>query len=135
MKNKTTSLKIGVGTATILMIFVVLCMVILSVLSLQEAQMNEALVNKEKDYTQAYYEAKTKADLIYNEMCDTSVSLATRIENVEQQYEVRVAHDAQSIRYVVAINEQKQLQVIVKNDETLAISSYVVQNNKGEDTK
>lgn len=135
MKNKTTSLKIGVGTVTILMIFVVLCMVILSVLSLKEAQMNEALVNKEKGYTQAYYEAKTKADLIYDEISDTSVSLATRIENIERQYEVRVAQDAQSIRYVVAINKQKQLQVIVKNDETLAIASYAVQNNKGEDTK
>ncbi len=129
MKNKPSSLKIGIGTATILMIFVVLCMVILSVLSLKEAQMNEALAKKEKDYTYAYYVTQLEANSIYDIVIDNTKTNEEKTKEVKEQYKVDVRFEPTQITYTVSINKNKQLYVALQNDN-YEITSWIVQTRR-----
>lgn len=118
------SLKIGVGTPTILMIFVVLCMVILSVLSFQEADHNMLLVEKEKAYVTNYYEAKAKANQIAHEMKNTS------IEDIQEKYDLVIQEDQTSYQYHIEIDKKKEIYVVL-NKNSLDFMTFQVRNRKG----
>ena len=129
MKNKQSTLKIGIGTATILMIFVVLCMVILSVLSLKEAQMNVHLVEKEKQYTQAYYEAQAQATMVFNAI-QKKDSTPEQWQNISNTLDVDIQYNDRIIYYSVKINKNKQLVVELARDNTFTITKWVVENRR-----
>ncbi len=118
------SLKIGVGTPTILMIFVVLCMVILSVLSFQEADHNMSLVEKEKVYITNYYEAETKANEI------ASMFKNTAITQIEEQFNVDIDEDEYAYFYQCEIDEKKELYVVCEK-ESLEFKTFQVRNKEG----
>lgn len=114
MKNKSSTLKIGIGTPTILMIFVVLCMVILCVLSIMEANINANMSNKEVEYTQNYYKAKTQAELIQHTLIEKNAIL-----DVDELYQIEIKESDTELEYYVTIDEKKQLHVVLdKNDLT-----------------
>lgn len=68
MRNEKRGIQIGLGASSIFMIFVVLCMMILSVLSYTRALQNEKIAQREKLYQEAYARSDTGAQLLVNEM-------------------------------------------------------------------
>lgn len=118
------SLKIGIGTPTILMIFVVLCMVILSVLSFQEADHNMMLAEKEKNYVTNYYEAKAKANQIANELQNLS------IKDIQEKHDLIIKEDQSSYQYQCSIDKKKEINVVLDKDN-LDFITFQVRNRKG----
>lgn len=118
------SLKIGIGTPTILMIFVVLCMVILSVLSFQEADHNMMLAEKEKNYVTNYYEAKAKANQIANELQNLS------IKDIQEKHDLTIKEDQSSYQYQCSIDKKKEINVVLDKDN-LDFITFQVRNRKG----
>lgn len=126
MKNKTSTLKIGIGTPTILMIFVVLCMVILCVLSFMEANTNANMSEKEAIYTQNYYKAKTQAELIHNALISEK-----EISTINNQYQVEIKETDTELEYYVTIDEKKQLHVVIDRNDFSVIHMWNVET-KGD---
>lgn len=126
MKNKTSTLKIGIGTPTILMIFVVLCMVILCVLSFMEANTNANMSEKEAIYTQNYYKAKTQAELIHHALISEE-----EISTINNQYQVEIKETDTELEYYVTIDEKKQLHVVIDRNDLSLIHMWNVET-KGD---
>ena len=96
MREKKTSYPpINIGTSFMLVIFILLCMVIFSVLSLSSALKDYDYSKQKANRTTAYYEACNEAEEIYAKI-------------------VTENHTEDSIVYSVPINENEQLQVILK---------------------
>ena len=62
---------ISIGTTTIVLIFVLLCLLTFSVLSLVSARANMRLSQKSADRTTAYYEAENKSNDILMQVSDS----------------------------------------------------------------
>ena len=62
---------ISIGTTTIVLIFVLLCLLTFSVLSLVSARANMRLSQKSADRTTAYYEAENKSNDILMQVPDS----------------------------------------------------------------
>lgn len=126
MKNKSSTLKIGIGTPTILMIFVVLCMVILCVLSFMEANTNANMSDKEVIYTQNYYKATTQAELIHHAL--TNGEKTSAIKNL---YQVEIQETDTQLEYYVTIDEKKQLHVVIDKNNLSMVQMWNVET-KGD---
>lgn len=61
MSRKKMTLNVGNGIATVMMVFFVLSMVIVSLISYLEAVRNYRSADRETEYTQSYYGAYDKA--------------------------------------------------------------------------
>lgn len=83
MKKKSISM--GIGIMSLLMIFIILCMVILAVLSYQNAQQSEALALREKETLTAYYEAQETASIFYSNMLEHKGKHLEEIRDILQQ--------------------------------------------------
>ena len=133
MKNKQSSLKIGVGTITILMVFVVLCMVILSILSYKEAQMNHNLSEKEKAYTVQYYNGQRDADLIQLKMIEEQEkgsSWDDIIAMIQKDFGVNVKIVDTNIVYNAIIDEKKHIHVELKQSEPNQTEVWKVESRR-----
>ncbi|MDD3049006.1 MAG: hypothetical protein PHQ89_03410 [Bacilli bacterium] len=126
MKNRTSSLKIGIGTPTTLMVFVVLCMVILSVLSYMEANTNSNLSEKELLYTEQYYKANTQAELIYHTLNQEINQSDDPLIKVKELYNVVIQEKDTELEYYVTINEKKILHVAVNKYNLSTIHMWKV---------
>lgn len=122
--KESSSLKIGIGTPTILMIFVVLCMVILSVLSFQAADHNALLVEKEKTYVTNYYEAKVQAEKI------ASLLDEMPLNEINKHYQVNVIENQSYYQYQCSIDEKKELYVVIEK-KNLEYVTFQVRNKGG----
>lgn len=83
MKKK--SISIGIGVMSLLMIFIILCMVVLAVLSYQNAQQSEALALREKETLTQYYTSQKKATLLYAEILEHKGKSLEEIHKAMQQ--------------------------------------------------
>lgn len=107
MKKRQSSL--GVGASTILMIFVVLCMSILSILTYMSAKENDAESKRELEYVQAYYEADQIANTIIEQMKQQP------LEEVMAQYAVKYEQKDDVVAFQVPIKEKRVLYVEVND--------------------
>jgi Tfp pilus assembly protein PilX len=62
------SIKLNIGSASIIMLFVLLCLTVLSVLSLLSANSQKRLADKAAEVATNYYAAEVKAVKIFNEI-------------------------------------------------------------------
>lgn len=85
MKERRT-MKPGTGVATILLIFVILAMTILSVLSYLKAMQDHQALQQEYAFKEAYYQADAKAQYIRKQIIDDKVVQEIEITKNEQGY-------------------------------------------------
>lgn len=123
----------GVGTISLLMIFVVLCMVILSSLSFLSAKESRDLALREKEEITAYYTADAIAVWLYQQI-DPQVSLADTYEHLQQldiiAQDIHLVLDEKSITMQIPMTHEKILQICVQADGT--ILSWGVVQEEGE---
>jgi hypothetical protein len=106
MKNKSPS--INVGSSSILMIFVVLCLVCFASLSLISANADYRLSEKFAAKTQAYYEASNKAETSISEINQVLIDKASTLD--EKAY-FDSLEDNDTLSFYISINEQQSLYV------------------------
>ena len=102
---------IGIGSASIVLVFAVLCLTIFSLISLTSATGDKALVDAEIDLVQAYYHADTKAELILDSILQTASQIPDNILGVD--ITVTQAADGKSaeIEFTCPVSPRKELLV------------------------
>lgn len=111
MAKKRTPLSLNIGTSSVLFIFVILCLVSFSVLSLTTALGDYKLSRRVTDNTIAYYDACNKAEDIlsaadksFHELYDTGISRSGYFEQVghKKSFSVYVT-DVQTLNIEITI--------------------------------
>lgn len=106
MKKERQSVQIGLGATSIFMIFVVLCMTILSVLSYTRALQNEKIAERERLFQEAVMKSEAAASLLQDEIMTNDI------------------HSFEDIRHISEIRELMEdyhMEVAVKNKECVVL--------------
>ena len=108
----------GVGAASILMIVVMLCMTLFSALSLLTAKNDAKLSDKTIEYSQDYYAADAKAQLMLADISDALLNDAPLPGGVERE--------GDSLSFSVNVNDSSAIFVRLKTtgEKGLIIESY-----------
>ena len=121
MKDKH-QLPIGIGISSILLIFVILCLLTFAVLSLVSANADYKLVKKSSAHTHEVYEAENSANELMDEI--DSILKSTYQSSDSSNYLKQVQQNLTSldgisfpskdqIAYEVKVNEHKTMQVVL----------------------
>lgn len=131
MRNEKRGIQIGLGASSIFMIFVVLCMMILSVLSYTRALQNEKIAQREKLYQEAYARSDTEAQLLVNEMrqhADLRLEQLLKLEQVEkllEEYHMETKWSQAELLVNIPVQEDQQLQLrLQKQNKSLLIRAW-----------
>lgn len=112
--NKTKSSKfsfgLNIGSSSILLIFVILCLVSFATLSIVSANADRKLTAKVLERTTAYYEACNKAEAALADVDTTLTKIYQDVAN-EAEYFDTVGH---SKSYAITISDLQILQVNIE---------------------
>ncbi len=100
---------LNIGSSSILLIFVVLCLISFATLSIVSANADNKLTQKVLDRTTAYYEACNQAERALAEVDATLVSVYSSSETEEEYFAV-VGHGKS---FAVPISDLQTLQVTI----------------------
>ena len=124
---------IGVGSASIVLVFAVLCLTIFSLISFIVTQNTKALIDAESRFVIGYYQADTKAEIILAELLRAETIPATiqGIDiNIEQDFDMMA--DIVNFSCPIINTDYKDLFVRVMLEEnTYSILSWRVVDNAG----
>lgn len=119
-----------IGSASLVMIFAVLCLTVFAVLSFETAAYEQKLAHKAADAAGAYYIADGIAEERYLAIC----TLLKTTQNPEEAYEALAAQgvavergaDGCSLHYSVSIDAMQELQVTlsVQSDGTVRVLQW-----------
>jgi len=102
----------GVGSASIVLIFAVLCLTIFTVVSLLSALTEESLIDAEVHLVEAFYEADTLAELILAEVLSAEI-VPEAVRGVEIYADWDWDLMAEVISFTAPVSDTKELYVIV----------------------
>ncbi len=105
--SKKREFRVNVGTSSILLIFVVLCLVAFATLSIVSAGADYKLSRKVADRTAAYYEAANQAEKYIASIDKTLQGIYSTAES-EEAYFATVGH---SKSYLVPISDLQSLSI------------------------
>ena len=108
---------ISIGSASLVLIFAVLCLAIFSLISLQAALSEKALVEAEMDMVMAYYEADSFALHVLELLISDTGKIPEQISDVA--ISVHEADTiAQKVSFSIEVTEKKELYVEIVLHET-----------------
>ena len=119
MSKARKNVQVGLGAVSILMIFVILCMMVLSVLSFSRAQQNDKTALRERSFQEAYHKADTQAQILYELLVQynasyTSMNTLVEVPELEERlhrkgtsYEVK----DDRLHVYIHVNETQQLKL------------------------
>lgn len=126
MKKREFTVPLGVGTSSMVAIFVTLTLTILSVLALQSAYTYRQSINKQAEYMKDYYRADNEGERIIKEMhqLTQSTTYSNLIETIKknknlQGYETLNGekNGYLSVAYKIPLNDKQDLHIIIELDE------------------
>ena len=120
LKNKSHSFGIHIGSASILVIFVLLCLISFATLSIVSANADSKLTAKVLERTSAYYEACNKAEASLAEIDKTLVQVYLESENADAFYK--------------AVGHSKTFNVSVSEIQTLVVQIEILYPTRNDDT-
>jgi len=101
---------IGVGSASIVLVFAVLCLTVFSLITYVVASNDKALVEAEARLVKGYYEADALAELVVAEILDSDViPLSLHGINIEAEWDMWL--DADVVEFTCPVSERKALYV------------------------
>lgn len=109
--NKHATFHMNIGLPSMLLVFVVLCLVSFSVLSLVSANADKKLSQKVMDRNSAYYEACNEAEQMLCEMDSMLWQIYTTAKDETDFYQ-RAA--ACQLTYMYPVSELQSLQVTIR---------------------
>lgn len=111
MEHNRRSMGVNVGSASIVMIFAVLCLTVFSTLSFVTANHERKLADKAAASVQQYYEADWKCEEKYQNIYEKLQS-GVKIEELQTiGVQVKTEELVHYLTYSVDIDEQQQIQV------------------------
>ena len=119
---------LGVGSASIILIFAVLSLTIFSLITFVVAQNDRALVQAQSELVVSYYEADSAAEKIIAELLDASV-FPNSVDGIEVGRMWDEERQSESIFFFCQINETKKLFVdVIIGEDTFDILSWSMYN-------
>ena len=124
---------IGVGSASIVLVFAVLCLTIFSLISFIVTQNTKALIDAESRFVIGYYEADTRAEIILAELLQAETIPATiQGVNINIEHDIDMNANIVNFSYPIYNTDYKDLFVRVMLEEsTYNILSWRVVDNAG----
>jgi uncharacterized membrane protein len=118
-QDKQAGMGAQIGSASIVMIFAVLCLTIFAVLSFQTATHEQRLAQKTADAAREYYRADSIAEETYVRICNLIFEAENEAENQERmiaeldamQIQQIRTQDGTYLRYCVPIDDVQALEV------------------------
>lgn len=120
MKNKKHSFGINIGSASILLIFVLLCLISFATLSIVSANADSKLTNKVLERTTAYYDACNKAEASLAEIDKTLIRVYLESDNADA--------------YFASVGHSKSFNITVSEMQTLVVQIEILYPTRDEDT-
>lgn len=80
MKDKQQSYFVNIGSSSLLVIFLILCLVTFAILSLSSAKSDYSFSQRLAQHRQTYYEANANAEEVVNQIDNTLSALAEEID-------------------------------------------------------
>lgn len=80
MKDKQQSYFVNIGSSSLLVIFLVLCLVTFAILSISSARSDYSFSERMAEHKQSYYEASEKAETVVEEIDDILCEVADNID-------------------------------------------------------
>ena len=115
---------IGVGSASIVLVFAVLCLTVFSLITLVVAGNNKALVDAESQLVMGYYEADTLAEQIVAEIAQAD-AIPDRIRGIEILPSFDFESGAECAYFFCPISDNKELYVrLAIGDDSRDILSW-----------
>jgi len=111
----------GIGSASIVLVFAVLCLTIFTVVSLLSALTEESLIEAEVQMVQAFYAADTMAERILAEMLASDI-VPGEIMGIEINAEWDWDLLAEIVSFASPVSEEKELYVVV----AIGLDSYEI---------
>jgi len=108
--RRNPQFSIHVGSASLLMIFVILCLVSFATLSIVSANADRKLTDKVLERTDAYYEACNEAETALAAVDQTLEGVYASADS-EEEYFATVGHDK---TYAIPISDLQKLQVTIE---------------------
>ncbi|MCL1807193.1 MAG: hypothetical protein FWG31_05775 [Oscillospiraceae bacterium] len=105
----------GVGSASLILIFAVLCLTIFALISLTSAENDKVLTEVNAELVAAYYEADTLAEYILDEILSADVIPET-IRGIDIKETVDFFTDESIIAFRCPVTEEKELYVQLSID-------------------
>jgi len=119
---------LGVGSASIILIFAVLSLTIFSLITFVVAQNDIALVQAQSELVVSYYEADSVAEKVLAELLDAGV-LPNSVNGVDIGRMWNEERQSESIFFFCRINETKKLFVdVIVEEDTIDILSWSMYN-------
>ena len=120
---------IGVGSASIVLVFAVLCLTVFSLITFVIAGNDKALVNAEAQLVMGYYEADALAEHIIAEIIKSDVVPGT-IRDIEVATEIGSEVGTEIAYFFCPISEKKDLYVRLSiNEDSYDILSWKMWDN------
>lgn len=136
MKRQITTSRMQIGTATLLFLFLILCLAIFSLLSINDAQSSLTFAKRHGDYVSIYYKTDAIAQQWLHSLEQSlekgvplkkAVSIATKQSTFASSIETSI--EKSLITAIFPLGEEQQLQLTFDYD-TKKIMSYEVQNQR-----
>ena len=126
---------IGVGSASLVLIFAVLCLTIFSLISFIVTQNTKALVDAEAEFVTGYYKADSRAELILAEILN-SETIPTQIQGINISIEQDNDSDSKIINFLYPIYDTNYkdlfVRVSINGDSYKVLSWRVIDNAEWE---
>ncbi len=132
-KNKL-SFGLNIGSSSILLIFVLLCLISFATLAIISAKADSKLSRKVLDRTTAYYNACNEAEIALSNIDNTLVNIYANSANAEE-YFAKVGHNKS---FIIPISDLQSLHVNIEilypetdNDSFYSVTSWKVLSTEG----
>ena len=122
---------IGVGSASIVLVFAVLCLTIFSLISFIVTQNTKALVDAEAEFVTGYYRADSRAELILAELLNSG-TIPTQIQGIDINIEQDNDLESNIINFVYPIYDTDYKDLFVRvslGEKSYSVLSWRVIDN------
>ena len=106
---------VGVGSASVVLVFAVLCLTVFSLITLVVARNDKALADSEAELASGYYKADTLAEQILAEILESDFIPET-VSGVEIESSWNMELEAEEAVYLCPISGDKSLHVRITRD-------------------
>ena len=114
---------IGVGSASIVLVFAVLCLTIFAIISLTGALSDRALAEVEAGLIRSYYDADALAETILAEII-TDGGLPDSVMGVDITYDWDWEKSVDTLSFTCPISDKKEFLAVVANDGSYDVLTW-----------
>lgn len=124
MKETAKTGRINIGTASIVLILLILCLAVFSLLSLSDAQASLS-ARRRAESVQAFYQADAKAQAWADSIRGMSVSDALSLGTVPEGASVEASEDSRTVTLTIPLSQGQSLLAEYRLSDGQLISSRI----------